>query len=306
MRAARPVFALFFLAAAALLSIPACSVIEQGAGVLSDQGKISSQDRDSIVKTTRAVRSTFSEITEEEEYYIGRSVAAMILTRYKPYQNAALTSYLTTMGTAIAYSSTRPETYAGYRFLVLDTDEINAMAAPGGFIFVTRGLLKRCRNEEMIAAVLAHEIGHVAGRHGLQSIKKSRLVDTFKLIGTEAAKRYGPQELAQLTDVFEGVLDDVVGSLIERGYDRKFEYEADQSAVRFSVKTGYDPKGLSAFLKTLTGGGASGGAKGWFKTHPSAEDRLGKVDSQISGLGKTPATQAVRTQRFERSVKGLR
>ncbi len=306
MRAARPAFVLFALAAAALLATTACSVIQEGAGVLSDQGKISKDDRDTIVKTSKAVRSTFAEITEEEEYYIGRSVSALILSKYKPYPNAALTSYLTTMGTAIAYSSDRPETFAGYRFCVLDTDEINAMAAPGGFIFVTRGILKRCRNEEQLAGVLAHEIGHVAAKHGLQSIKKSRLMDTFKLLGTEAAKRYGPQELAQLTDVFEGVLDDVVGSLVERGYDRKYEYEADLEAVRFAAKTGYDPKGLSAFLKTLTGGGAAGGAKGWFKTHPSAEDRLERVNSQIAGLGKTPAPQAVRTDRFLQSVKGLR
>jgi predicted Zn-dependent protease len=305
MRAARPAFVLSVFAAV-LLATTACSVIQEGAGVLSDTGKISAKDRDTIVKTSKAVRSTFAEITEEEEYYIGRSVSALILSKYKPYQNAALTSYLATMGTAISYSSDRPETYAGYRFIVLDTDEINAMAAPGGFIFITRGLLKQCKNEEMIAAVLAHEIGHVAARHGLQSIKKSRLVDTFKLIGTEAAKRYGPEELAQLTTVFEGVLDDVVGSLVERGYDRKYEYEADQAAVKFAVKTGYDPKGLSAFLKTLTGGDASGGAKGWFKTHPSAEDRLGRVNTQISGLGKTPATLAVRTDRFIQSVKGLR
>ncbi len=305
MRAARPAFVLSVLAAA-LLAGAACSVIQEGAGILSDQGKISSEDRDTIVKTSKAVRSTFAEISEEEEYYIGRAVSALILARYKPYQNAALTSYLTTMGTAISYSSDRPETFAGYRFQVLDSEEINAMAAPGGFIFITRGLLKRCKNEEMIAAVLAHEIGHVAGRHGLQSIKKSRLVDAFKLIGTEAAKRYGPQELAQLTTVFEGVLDDVVGSLIERGYDRKYEYEADESAVRFAVKTGYDPKGLSAFLKTLTGGGAAAGAKGWFQTHPSAEDRLERVDTQISGLGKTPTPLAIRTERFQQSVKGLR
>lgn len=305
MRAARPAFVLPLLGAA-LLAATACSVIQQGADVLGDQGKISKEDRDTIVKTSKAVRSTFAEITEEEEYYIGRSVSALILSRYKPYQNAALTSYLTTMGTAIAYSSDRPETYAGYRFCVLDSDEINAMAAPGGFIFVTRGTLKRCKNEEMLAGVLAHEIGHVAAKHGLQSIKKSRLMDTFKLLGTEAAKRYGPQELAQLTDVFEGVLDDVVGSLVERGYDRKYEYEADQEAVIFAAKTGYDPKGLSDFLKTLTGAGASGGAKGWFKTHPDAEDRLERVNGQIAGLGKTPAPQAVRTGRFQQAVKGLR
>ncbi len=82
----------------------------------------------------------------------------------------------------------RPEIFAGYHFLVLDTDEVNAMAAPGGFIFVTKGLVKRCGDEETMAAILAHEIGHVAERHGLQSIKKSRLIDAFKVIGSEASQ----------------------------------------------------------------------------------------------------------------------
>lgn len=296
------------VAAAALASLvlAQCSVVQEGAKVLGDTGKISEKDRDSIVKTSEAVRSTFAEITEQEEYYIGRAVSALILSRYKAYANDALTDYVNVCGKTISYSSDRPETFGGYHFLVLDTDEINALAAPGGFVFVTRGLLKSCKDEEMLASILAHEIGHVASKHGLQSIKKSRLVDAFKVLGKEAATRYGPKELAELTGIFENVLGDIVESLVEKGYDRKYEYEADKLAVKYAAATGYDPNGLARFLKTMTGSPAAGGAKGWFKTHPSAEDRLGKVDSQIKGMGMVPKTLDVRTARFLQAAKGLR
>ena len=296
------------VAAAALagLLLAQCSVVQEGAKVLGDTGKISEKDKDSIVKTSEAVRTTFSEITEQEEYYIGRAVSALILSRYKVLGNTGLTDYVNTCGRAISYSSDRPETYGGYHFLILDTDEVNALAAPGGFVFITKGLLKRCKDEEMMASILAHEIGHVSAKHGLASIKKSRLVDAFKVLGKEAATRYGSKELAQLTGIFENVLGDIVESLVEKGYDRKYEYEADKLGAKYAAATGYDPNGLARFLKTMTGGPAAGGAKGWFKTHPSAEDRLGKVNSQIKGMKAAPKMLDVRTARFLQAAKGLK
>ena len=297
---------LIVAAALASLFLAQCSVVQQGAGVLGDAGKISEKDKDSIVKTSEAVRSTFSEITEQEEYYIGRAVSALILSRYKVLGNSGLTDYVNVCGKTVSYSSDRPETFGGYHFLVLDTDEVNALAAPGGFIFVTKGLVERCKDEEMLASILAHEIGHVSAKHGLQSIKKSRLVDAFKVLGKEAATRYGSKELAELTGIFENVLGDIVESLVEKGYDRKYEYEADKLGVKFAAATGYDPNGLARFLKTMTGGPTAGGAKGWFKTHPSAEDRLGKVNAQIKGMGAVPKTLDVRTARFLQAAKGLK
>ncbi len=304
-RPPRALPALFFVLAAAL-ALSSCSAVQTGADVLAAQGKISEADRDSLVRTTQALRSSFDDITEEEEYYIGRAVAANILSRYKPYDNAALTRYLNVMGTAIAYASDRPETYAGYRFLALDTDEVNAMAAPGGFVFVTTGLVKLCRDEETLAAILAHEIGHVAARHGLQSIRKSRLVDAFKVIGSEAAGRLDSAELTKLTTLFEGALGDVVATIVERGYDRKFEYEADALAVAISSSTGYSPAGLTDFLAAMDQTKPAGPATGWFKTHPSAADRLARARAAIDALASPPAKLDVRTARFAEAVKGMK
>ena len=295
---------LVLLAAASFLA--SCSVVQKGADILTETGKISESDRQSIVKTSEALRSTFADITEEEEYYIGRSVAALILSYYPVYENEALTSYVNTVGQAVVFSSARPEVYAGYHFLILDTEEVNAMAAPGGFIFISKGLLRRCASEEMLAAILAHEVGHVCARHGLQSIKKSRLIDAFRLIGTEAAQRYGSEQLAQLTSIFEDVLGDIAEKLIERGYDRKFEYEADSLGVKYAAATGYAPQGLSGFLETMIGDSSAVSEKGWFKTHPSPEDRLEKVKKELASLKTLPQEEPVRTKRFEKGLAGLK
>lgn len=298
------------LAAAVLVAalvLPGCQAVKQGAAeALAATGKVSKEDARSLVDTADAVRTSFAQITEEEEYYIGRSTAALILSKYKLYPNAALSAYVNVMGTAIAYNSDRPETFGGYHFAVLDTDEVNAMAAPGGLIFVTKGLVRRCADEETLAAILAHEIGHVAERHGLQSIKKSRLLDAFKVIGGEASRQFNSEELAKVTAAFEGVLGDVVETLVERGYDRKLEYEADKLAVDYAVRTGYSPGGLADVLTGMEESKPAGLAAGWFKTHPSASDRLTRVKAEIAALGTVPVKLDARTARFAAAVKSVR
>jgi len=288
------------------LFLAGCSVVQKGADILTSQGKMSQKDRDAIVKTSEAVRSTFSDISEEEEYFIGRSVAAMILSKYPAYKNDNLTQYINLVGSAVAVYSDRPEIYAGWHFLVLDTEDVNALAAPGGMIFITKGLLRRCRDEESLGLILAHEVGHVCAKHGLQSIKKSRLVDAFRLIGQQAAQRYSPENLAQLTNIFENVLGDIAEQLIERGYDRKYEYEADRLAVKFGAKTGFDPSGIMRFLQTMVGDSSSASGKGWFKTHPTPEDRIASLEKEMASLGSLPKIEAVRTERFKQYANSLK
>jgi predicted Zn-dependent protease len=291
-------------AGALLLFLMTCSTVQQQIGTITG-GKVTSSDVETAAKITKAVRNSFADITEEEEYYIGRAVSAMILSRYPVYKDEALTQYVNNVGNAAAIHSDRPEIYAGYHFLILDTEEVNAMAAPGGFIFITKGLLRRCRNEEMLGCILAHEVGHVTAKHGLQSIKKSRLIDAFTIIGQEAVERYGPEKLAKLTDIFEEVLGDIAEKLIERGYDRKYEYEADKLSVQIANHTGYDVSGLLDFLETMVDDTSTESGKGWFKTHPSAKDRMGRAEKEISSLGSSASEKVERTSRFQNVLKGL-
>ncbi len=296
------VISIGLLASAVLFG--SCSAVKDQIGTLTG-GKITSRDVETAEKVTKAVRNSFADITEEEEYYIGRAVSAMILTRYPVYKNDVLTKYVNQIGNAVSIYSDRPETYAGYHFLILDTEEVNAMAAPGGFIFITKGLLKRCPDEESLGCILAHEVGHVSAKHGLQSIKKSRLLDAFSIIGEEAIQRYGPEKLAQLTDIFENVLGDIAESLIERGYDRKYEYEADKLSVKTASLTGYNADGLLEFLNTMVGDHSAESGLGWFKTHPSAEDRIERAKKEISSLESLHSTDVERTSRFQKVMKTL-
>ena len=120
-------------------------------------------------------------MTDQEEYYVGRAVAAMILGQYRLCNNERLTSYVNAVGQAAALSSDRPFTYGGYHFAVLESDEINALSCPGGIIFITRGMVQRARNEEELAAILAHEVAHVNHKDGLASIQKSRWVEAVTI-----------------------------------------------------------------------------------------------------------------------------
>ncbi len=290
---------------AVLLAFGGCSLVEQGTDIMGKAGDVIEKG-DKVVKAYGKLRAAFGDFTEEEEYYIGRSVAALILGHYPALDNAALNQYVNKVGNAVALFSDRPEIYAGWHFQVLNTDEVNALAAPGGMIFITKGLLKRCPDEESLALILAHEVGHVAAKHGLQSIRKANLTGAFASIGIEAIKTYGSAQLAQVTAAFEGVLGDIVGTLIERGYDRKFEYEADESAVLTGCRTGYDPAGITRFLATMVGDKSAVSGKGWFKTHPTPEQRIDRADSEIDRLKPVPAIVAVRSQRFKTAVASVR
>jgi predicted Zn-dependent protease len=284
------------------------AVLSQACAQIRLPGKIgdAAQKAKDAAKIIKIVRNGFGDITEEEEYYIGRSVAALILSRYPVFDRPALTQYLNAIGNAVALFSDRPEIYAGWHFLVLDTDEVNALAAPGGMIFVTKGLVARCQDEETLAMILAHEIGHVSAKHGLQSIKKSRLTEAFTTLGAQAAQAYGPAELAKVTEIFEGVLSDIVEKLVVNGYDRKYEHEADALAVKFGAATGYDPNGIRRFLQTMVGDASAASGKGWFKTHPTPEQRLERTKSDIEKLAVTPALDPGRTQRFKQNMALLK
>ncbi len=121
-----------------------------------------------------------TEFTPEQEYYIGRAVAANILATRKVYDNKAATDYLNVFERSLAIYSDRPETFGGYHVLIMDSDEINAFSAPGGLILVSRGLLRCAQNEDEVAAILAHETSHVVLKHGLNAIKEARKTEALE------------------------------------------------------------------------------------------------------------------------------
>jgi predicted Zn-dependent protease len=289
---------------AVMLVIPAflsgCKTMESLTNVGTSFGKsmglLTDSQAESIKKTSKAVELSFEDFTPEQEYYIGRTVGAVIVNKYKPYNNKKATAYINLLGQTLAQASDMPETFNGYHFLILDSNDINALSAPGGLIFVTRGLLRCCRDEDAVAAVLAHEIGHVEHKHGLQAIKKSRITSALITIGTESAKNFGNKDLANLTRNFEGSISDITSTMINNGYSRTFERQADFAAVTILKRVGYNPNGLVDMLTVMEKRLKPGGLD-FAKTHPSPESRIEYIQKDIGKYVKVQEPRA-REKRF--------
>ena len=269
-------------------------------------GTITPDQARSMTRVAGAVGKSFEDITPEQEYYIGRAVAASVIGKYRPYGNEAANHYVNLVGQTLAQASKRPETFGGYHFLILDSGEINAFAAPGGLILVTRGMLRLCKNEDELAAVLAHEIGHVEGQHGLRAIKSSRLTTAFTVLAQESVRQLAGGEIGQLMEAFEGSVGDVVSTLTTSGYSRELEREADKSAVAILKGVGYDPRGLTAMLAEMHARLRPGGLD-FAKTHPDPNDRISDVESLIQARGPapSPASASIRTKRFQQAMKSI-
>ena len=296
-------FASLVIASLAIGCASIANLTEKGAQLAAKTGVISAQHADSLAKSSKAIAKAAEDITPEQEYYIGRSVGALILKSYKAYDNKQLNQYLNTMGQALAAASDKPETYGGYHFLVLDTDEINGFAAPGGLIFVSRGLLRCCKSEDDLAAILAHEIGHVQHGHGLNAIDKSRLTSALTTLGAEAAKSFGPEQVGELTTAFEGSLKDIMSTMVTSGYARKYETQADATAVTLLKRIGYDPNGLKRVLKTISAH-QKPDDKGFAKTHPDPNVRIKDIEPLLQDHKASPAP-AARTKRFKKALTNV-
>jgi predicted Zn-dependent protease len=140
------------LLVAVLVGLSGCQTLtDVGADIGEASGTLTPEEAAAIRRTGSSVAKSFADITPEQEYYIGRSVAATIFARYAPLNDEGANRYLNILGSVLSQLSKTPETFAGYHFQILDSDEVNAFAAPGGLILVTRGMLKCCRSEEAIS-----------------------------------------------------------------------------------------------------------------------------------------------------------
>ncbi|MEI6564582.1 MAG: M48 family metalloprotease [bacterium] len=277
-------------------------ISEVGTGLGVATGAITADQAQSINKSAGAIDKASESMTPEQEYYIGRTVAATILSQNKPFDNRSLTTYLNTVGQYLAMFSDKPETFGGYHFLVMDTPDINAFAAPGGLILVSRGMLRCCKTEDALAGVLAHEIGHVELNHGLQAIDKSRYSAAVTTILAEGAKNLAGNNVAELTKAFEGSISDITSKMVNSGYARKYEFQADKAAVTILERAGYSPNGLVAMLQQMEKDLKPGGHD-FAKTHPAPKDRI----DELAKLIKTPASMdtASRHPRFNENMRGL-
>ena len=209
-------------------------------------------------------------ITEEEEIKLGSDVSVKIRQRFGVVQDAAVHKYVALVGTMLTEQTTRPK--LPWTFIVLDTDGVNAFAAPGGFIHITRGALALIKSEAELAGVMGHEIAHVAQKHTVKAIQKSKGVQ----IGTsEASSNRGAFLGALANRAYDMVL--------ENSFDRGDELDADKEGIILVQKAGYAGTGLSEFLARLAERNKGQAEKnGLFASHPETQERIGKV-KQLAG-----------------------
>ena len=210
-------------------------------------------------------------ITEAEEIKLGSDVSARIRERFGVVQDAAVHKYVTLAGTMLAEQTTRPK--LPWTFIVLDTDGVNAFAAPGGFVHITRGALALIKSEAELAGVLGHEIAHVAKKHTVNAIQKSKGVQ----IGTSEAS-------SSSRNAFLGALANrTYDMVLENSFDRGDELDADKEGIVLAQKAGYAGTGLSEFLARLAERNKGQAEKnGLFASHPETQERITKV-KQLAG-----------------------
>ncbi len=218
-------------------------------------------------------RQEFMLVSEEEEIQLGRKSDTGVIKEYGLYEDQRVTAYVGELGLRMGKLSHRPA--LDWHFKVLDDPVVNAFAAPGGYIYFTRGILAALNSEAELAGVMGHEIGHVTARHSAQKLSKAQVaqVGLFGLdIGLSVLGIPGLSSLAQMG----------VGVLFLK-FSRDDEREADSLAVEYATKAGYDASRMADFFETLQRMDSredKSGLPSWFSTHPSPVDRESAVRSQ--------------------------
>lgn len=221
----------------------------------------------------------FVTMSESQEISIGRSEDQKVRQEYPPYNDPALQRYVSDIGQRLARASHRASLQ--YQFLVVDSPQVNAFALPGGYIYITRGILSYLNSEAELAAVLGHEIGHVTARHSVQQISAS----TAANVGASILQIFVPQ----MRNAAGDMLVNLLGGALLSGYGREHELEADRLGAEYLARTGYDPQAMIRVVGVLKNqelfdaevakaeGREPRAYHGLFATHPDNDTRLQEV-----------------------------
>ena len=220
---------------------------------------------------TKKVQEATQPMTVEQERDIGREVAAKVVAYYKLYENAALTRYVNLVGESVAAPAERQD--VKYHFAVLDTDAINAFSAPGGYVFVTRGAIGLCEDESELAGVLAHEVGHVAGKHVMHIVERDKMLRA----GMTETSAYVPG-----SQYLQKVSKNILVKLLDQGLAPGDEFDADQRGVKYAHAAGYPADGLDRFLVKLDQATNQGANSFWSRTHPPVKERNERIQQTIT------------------------
>jgi predicted Zn-dependent protease len=302
MRRALPLLALLALASCSSGDVTRNLIGGATGQVAGDQraGAVLGSLAGSAMDSARQVATKFS---PEQEYYIGRAVAANAIGRWGLDPDPARQQYVRTVGAALVRLSARvPATYGGWTFAVLDSDEVNGVSGPGGYVLITRGALAQCRDEDELASIIAHEMAHVSLKHGEAVIRAGSGFQSSLGVLVQAAGAASSQESVRsdFSRFFGAVAEEATKLANEHAYGREAEIEADREAVLICYDTGYTGAALADFLARVGEHGSTGSA-----THTSASDRaagLGSVIAEYGGPFDGGVGRAARAERFQRTL----
>ncbi len=245
-------------------------------------------------------------MSEQQEIAMGRKNHQQILEEYSVYQNPALQAYVQDVGETLASKSHRNNLI--FRFTVLDSKEVNAFALPGGYIYITRGLMAYLNSEAELAAVLGHEVGHVTARHSVRQYSATQLANIGAALGSIFIPGMGTSAGNQMTQLF--------GAALLRGYSREHELEADRLGAEYLARSGYTPKAMLDVISVLKNqelferqraqqeGREPKIYHGVFSTHPDNDKRLKEVVDLANAL-QSSSTPKVRREPYLTMVDKL-
>jgi predicted Zn-dependent protease len=240
----------------------------------------------------------FSLMSEAQEIQLGQQMDVEVRKEMGVYNNPELQRYVEDVGMRLARASDRPN--LPWHFAVIDSPAVNAFALPGGYIYLTRGIMPFLDNEAQLAGVLGHEIGHVTARHSAQQYTKA----TTAGLGLTLLSIFVPESRP-----FGGLAESGLGLLFLK-YGRDDERQADTLGVEYAARTGWDPAGVAGMLGTLTrldeASGSRKGVPNWLSTHPAPADRVQEVQASVKqASAKIPGKPIVREAEYLTKIDGI-
>lgn len=209
--------------------------------------------------------------SKAEEIALGREIAGNLLGAAPLVKDEALQKYVNSVGRWVASQSERPD--LPWHFGVIESDDLNAFSAPGGYVMVTKGLYRKMSNEAQLAGVLGHEIGHVVAKHQLKVLQKQQLLNI------------GASFLSKKLAKDNKIISKAIGSGAEisaRSLDKNAEFEADRLGLSYATRSGYEPFGLTEVLQILGQTNPNDNSVALlFKTHPLPDERLASLGDSV-------------------------
>jgi beta-barrel assembly-enhancing protease len=222
------------------------------------------------LRQAQEARDKLSELkmSDADERRLGEQVSLQLRQQFGVFQDKNVARYVSLVGSVLAGASSRPA--LDWQFVVLDTEGVNAFAAPGGIVHITRGALGLIKNEAELAGVLGHEITHVTAKHTVRSIQKNKAVTlTAEEVG-------GSRGLSQ--SVVSRLAEAAYKNVINNAFDRDDEIEADRVGIALASRAGYAPAALSSVLQRLEDRNkAQEQPNGMFASHPLIRDRIANI-----------------------------